>query len=452
MTNKLIAKVNYDKERQHLSIDVYTDYLNMLKDILSNPKPIGKAFKNITKVYVLLSWMNSVKQYHIDKEDLATMTYARNKERLNKAINILIDNQLLETQLHQNQSKSRSYYTYKVHVLKYERKTNATTTFEFDIPIVTYCNLLVAENKQNGNIIFPSSSPHIYRNDSLSGGKNNGFQQKFLGWYEELDFGETVVPRGRFSLKDGRFYHRFNTMPKDERLSSVTWDGDNLKEVWDAHSAFFIVLGYYLKFVVSYQSEEDAIIVKNEADEMLNLAISDQFYSSIMKYHNKHASWFINRNKAKEMTQKYVNKTYSRFFKKNGERCKHPDSIELQYVDEFFQNNYPCIRNWLLNYPRHENYKQIEINRENKKFTQIKKVSVSNIHMDIMPYEFELISMGLCKDLYNIYGVKSVTVHDAIYLKSRDAAIITPDIIDSCLAFRLGLKTNAEIIRTRKLF
>ena len=241
-------------------------------------------------------------------------------------------------------------------------------------------------------------------------------------------------------------------MPKDERLSSVTWNGDKIKEVWDAHSAFFIVLGYYLKFVVSYQSEEDAILVKNEADEMLKLAISDQFYSSIMRYHNKHASWFINRNKAKEMAQKYVNKTYSRLFKKNGERSKHPDSIELQYIDEFFLRNYPCIRYWLLNYPRHEDYKQIEINREDKKFTQIKKVSVSNIHKDIMPYEFELISMGLCKDLYNIYGVKSVTVHDAIYVKSHDAAIITPDIIDSCLALRLGLKTNSEINRTRKLF
>ena len=101
MTNSIIAKANYDKDRHHLSLYVYTDYLNKLKEILSRSKPIGKAFTNITKVYVLLSWMNSVKQYHIDKEDLATMAYARNRGRLNNSINILKEHQLLETQLNQ---------------------------------------------------------------------------------------------------------------------------------------------------------------------------------------------------------------------------------------------------------------------------------------------------------------------------------------------------------------
>ena len=453
MSKKIFANVNVDKDNKHLTIAVYADFVDKLREILSTERPIGKSFTNISKVYVLLYWINSIKQFHIDKEDLAMMAYARHRESLNKALDILEAKGLLKRDLHLNVYKSRSYYTYKVYPFTFDLKTKSTTIFDFDIPDITFCNLFCIQ-KQNPILNIPSFLPlHIYRTDSQKGVEFESFLGAFRGWYDELDFGDKIVPKGYFSEKDGRFYHRFHTVPKEERLS-VKWEGEKLVEVWDAHSAFFIVLGFYLKYIVQYQCEEDRIVVTREADKMLNLAISDQFYTSIMRYHNQHSHKKINRETAKVLAHKYVNKSYSSLFKKNGERSKYQDSVRCRYVDEFFQNNYPCIRDWLLYYQRHKELKDIEIYRgEEKKIIKNQSVSISNIHRDIMPYEFTLISMGLCKDLYDTYGIKSVTVHDAIYIKESDTATINSDIIDNLLCKRLGLspKTGSPL-RCIKLF
>ena len=45
---------------------------------------------------------------------------------------------------------------------------------------------------------------------------------------------------------------------------------------------------------------------------------------------------------------------------------------------------------------------------------------VSTLHRNVISCEFELISEGICKILYEEYGIKSVTVHDAIYIKITD--------------------------------
>ena len=453
MKKSIVSNYDFDETNQHLTISVYSDFLARLKEILSNSKPIGKAFTNIARVYVFLYWLNMKKRNHVSKTDLAAMTYAKHKDSLTKAINILEEHKLLDKQLRSNTSKNRYYYTYKVSSIDYERKTYSVTSFEYDIPILTWCSLISVRNN-NANIKLSSSySPHIGGTDSQKQSDYELFQRIFLGWYDELEFGDEVISQGHFSEKDGRFYHPFNTMPKEDRLSSVKWDGDNLVEIWDAHSAFFIVLGYYLKYIVSYQSVEDRTTVTKEANEMLKLAISNQFYTSIMEYHNKCTQWFINREKSKVLVQKYINKTYTRLFNKKGKRTKFPDSVQLQYIDEFFQIKYPCIRNWLLHYSRHKEIKDVEVYGKKKRIIRNQVVSISNIHHDIMPYEFELISMGLCKDLYDSYRIKCITVHDAIYIKSSDTKTVTPEIIDSLLAKRLGLSPPKEAtLRNRKLF
>ena len=118
--------------------------------------------------------------------------------------------------------------------------------------------------------------------------------------------------------------------------------------------------------------------------------------------------------------------------------------MKCQYIDEFFQKNFPNIRLWLLHYPRHQEIKDVEIERNGKK--EIHKnqlVSVSDLHRDIMPYEFKLISLGLCRNLYDFYQIKSITVHDAIYVKASETEKISNSDINDLLSERLGISDKA---------
>jgi hypothetical protein len=233
-------------------------------------------------------------------------------------------------------------------------------------------------------------------------------------------------------------------MPKEDRLSTVLWDGEHVVEVWDAHSAFFIVMGYYLKNFKEYSSEKERKKFTSEADLMMKLAMNDKLYSNLQKYHNKHAQspvGYLTRDGMKKEVQRYISKPYKRLFNKNGERTKYLDAQWCRYIDEYFQRNFPNIRLWILNYPRHKEIKDVVDGNGMTHKNQL--VSVSEIHHDIMPFEFKLISMGLCKDIYKLFRIKSVTVHDAIYMKASDADKISSSTIDELLSERLGISEKA---------
>ena len=151
-------------------------------------------------------------------------------------------------------------------------------------------------------------------------------------------------------------------MPKEKRLSTVRWDGEHVVEVWDAHSAFFIVMGYYLKYFKEYETEKERETFTTEANSIMKLACNDQLYSSLKKYHNDHAQnpvTCITRDGMKKEVQRYISKSYKRLFNKNGERTKYLDAQWCRYIDEYFQRNFPNIRQWILNYPRHKEIKDV---------------------------------------------------------------------------------------------
>ena len=450
--SRMITQSNLDVEHSHLTLSVSSDALNELKLILSKEKPIGKTFTNTAKTYAFLCWMNRNGEYHVEKKDLATMTFSRHEDRLSKAIDLLEDNGLISSRYNINSKKSRCYYTYKTYAFDYKQTSDRTEVYEYDIPLGSY-HILIGKQSKTGNIINTLSSSlfHICPTDSHSCNNVDAFEQQFLGWYDELSFGNMIVPRGHFSDKDRRYYHYFQTMPREERLSTVMWDGENVKEVWDAHSAFFIVMGYYLKYFKEYRSEEERDKFTKEADLMMKLAVNDRLYSSLQKYHNEHAQspvTCITRDGMKKEVQRYISKSYNRLFNKNGERTKYLDAQWCRYIDEYFQCNFPNIRLWILNYPRHKEIKDVVDG--NGMIHKNQTVSVSEIHHDIMPYEFKLISMGLCKDLYKLYKIKSVTVHDAIYMKTSDAERISSSIIDELLSEHLGI--SEKVPRSYALF
>ena len=443
--SRMITQSNLDVASKHLTLSVSSDALNELKLILSKEKPIGKTFTNTAKTYAFLCWMNKNGQYHIDKRDLATVTFSRHEDRLSKAIALLEDNGLISTRYKINSKKSRRYYTYNTYAFDYKQTSDRTEVYEYDIPLGSN-HILIGKQSKTGDIINTLSSSlfHICPTDSHSYNNVDTFEKQFLGWYDELSFGNMVVPTGRFSEKDKRFYHYFHTMPKEERLLTVRWDGEHVVEVWDAHSAFFIVMGYYLKYFKEYETEKERDEFTKEADLIMKLAVNDRLYSSLQKYHNDHAQspvTCITRDGMKKEVQRYISKSYKRLFNKNGERTKYLDAQWCRYIDEYFQRNFPNIRLWILNYPRHKETKDVVDGNGMTHNNQL--VSVSEIHHDVMPFEFKLISMGLCKDLYKLYKIKSVTVHDAIYMKASDADKISSSTIDDLLTERLGISEKA---------
>lgn len=440
-----IKQANIDIANRHLTLLVSADAVKKMKAVLSIHKPVGKAFTNTAKTYYFLYWMNMNGQYHIDKKDLATMTFSRHENRLKKAIVLLEEKGLLSTTYKPNTQGSRYYYIYKTYSFDYKQTSDKTIVYEYDIPLGSF-HILIGKQSKANYITNPQSSSlfHICPTDSQSSYSEDSFEQQFLRWYDELSFGNKIVPKGHFSDKDRRFYHYFQTMPKEDRLSTVLWDGEQVVEVWDAHSAFFIVMGYYLKNFKEYSSEKERKKFTSEAELMMKLAMNDKLYSNIQKYHNKHAQspvGYLTRDGMKKEVQRYISKSHNRLFNKNGERAKYLDAQWCRYIDEYFQNNFPNIRLWILNYPRHKEIKDIVDRNGMTHKNQL--VSVSEIHHDIMPFEFKLISMGLCKDIYKLFRIKSVTVHDAIYMKASDADKISSSTIDELLSERLGISEKA---------
>lgn len=443
----IITQSSLDATNNHLTLSVPSDAVNELKRILSKDKPIGKAFVNIAKTYAFMCWMISKGQYHVSKMDLATMIYARHEESLTKAINILKENNLISVMRIQDKLKCRFYYTYNTYTFDYEKVSDETVEYEYDIPVCTCFQFYnMTGTKASGCpqtvclINDPSSSSlHIYPTVSPFVTEGIAFKKTFLGWYNELCIGNKVFAEGHFSEKDGRFYHYFHIIPKDERLATVLWEGEYIVEKWDAHSAFFIVLGYYLKNYKQYESEDERRAFVEEADRLIKMAADNKLYDSILKYHNAHSEWHVMRDVIKEWVNAYKNQSYSNLFKKNGDRTNHKWAKRFFYIDDFFKINFPCIRDMMLNYPRHKELVGADIQNNGRLIHVLNNKSISNLQRDVMPYEFELISLGLCKDLYDLYKIKSVTVHDAIYVKQSDAGRITYSNINDLLLSRLGV-------------
>jgi len=100
----------------------------------------------------------------------------------------------------------------------------------------------------------------------------------------------------------------------------------------------------------------------------------------------------------------------------------------VRCVDEYFERNFPTVRNYLLDYPTRIETEEYTTKKRQQKKTREKVIS--NLQRDITPLEFRIISAGVCRTLYESYGIKSLTVHDAIYVKVSDAERIKNECID----------------------
>lgn len=210
-----------------------------------------------------------------------------------------------------------------------------------------------------------------------------------------------------------------------------TLDGEFLLEKWDLHNAYFV---YF--YILSCRLLKD-----NRYDSELNrfkeLVLSGTMYEKVMAYVNSfHPNTvFANRDKIKEQLQKYLG--FMNISLINSKAC---DTIQVD-IDRFFKIYFPDLRNIILNYShRYEVNKDkptVTVHRNGKTFERKNMKRIKNLHRDIAKYEIPLIVTGICRELESKYGVKPITVHDAIYMKESDYWKVSDTEIQSILRKRV---------------
>ena len=70
---------------------------------------------------------------------------------------------------------------------------------------------------------------------------------------------------------------------------------------------------------------------------------------------------------------------------------------------------------------------------------------MKNLYRDLIPFERMLITEGVCKTLLEEYNIKTVTVHDAIYMKTNDIEYLNKNNISIQKLFDTLLTTNKFI-------
>lgn len=140
---------------------------------------------------------------------------------------------------------------------------------------------------------------------------------------------------------------------------------------------------------------------------------------------------FANRDKIKEQLQKYLG--FMNMSLINSKAC---DTIQVD-IDRFFKIYFPDLRNIILNYSyRYEVNKEkptVTVHRNGKTFERKNMKRIKNMHRDIAKFEIPLIVKGICRKLESKYGVKPITVHDAIYMKESDCRKVSDLEIDILL-------------------
>ena len=450
---KIIKKSQIDWATKHVVIEVYEEAFNALKTRLCevSQNKHHKSLYNTIRLYLFLRVMNECKITHIAKEDLARMFFSKHTERLKIPIECLEAASLLEAQGNWNDARHHYYYTYITKGLDVTVKDKSKTRiFEMDIPdhVNSYLKLPQQNAIITNAVMKEEHSRNLNNNHCNQVVVQDPFLPLFTGWYNELLFSGANPGPGHFSEADGRFYHLFHCCPTDYRNASVTWDGEPLVEYWDAHSAFFIVLCFVLRKHVEYPNDELRETFNSETEKMLRLAISGGLYLDVLRYHNDRTDVPVNKDTIKEWCQIYKGVSYDYLFrKKDGEYKESWYVKRLRYIDEYFKKEFPNIRNYLLNYPRIEvedkNRRQLILVNGQYVYANSPK-TISRIHKDFMPYEFQLISIGLCKRIYNKYGIRCLTVHDAIYMKQSDSEKTNID-VNRLLEIELGLRVEEPI-------
>lgn len=413
----------------NLEITVYEDTVLKLRGLLKEKtKRKSSSYLKTIRLYALLRVLNIIGMYHVDKKDLIALLGGGKKRNFNKALEDLEAINLVKQFTFYNDKTGHYYNAYCAQPFDCDvQNTEGVLVYKYESSLLKY-----AEDLKDLYI------DEVYLDINQSNPRGQvvlGYTTTFMGWYDELIYTDTSIltysPKpAHFSKKNGRLYHLFHDMHKEDREKTILWDGEHIVEHWDANASFFLSMSYML-LNKEFEDKQIQNKIQVEARKMAELCLQGKFYDKILWFYNQKAKYGKEREDIKTLCQKYKTRWRTYYFRKDGEykKCRYLNCIK--YIDMFFAKYFPYIRDYIL-----DSEVIVEENPDAGKILQgwngrmykakdTKKILA--LDREVMPFEFKLISKGICKMLYEEYGIKSLTVHDAIYLKKSDVSSC-PDI------------------------
>lgn len=406
----------------NLEITVYEDTIWKLRHLLKeNTKRRSSSFDKTIRLYVLLRVLNTIGMYHIEKKDLIALLGGGKKKNFNMALEDLETLNLVKQFTFYNDKTGHYYNAYCAQPYDCEvQNTETVVVYKYESSLLNYVKDLkdiyvdeawidVNQNNPRGQVVL-------------------SYTTTFMRWYEELDYTDQSVLKyapkpAHFSQKNGRLYHLFHDMHKEDREKTILWEGEYIVEHWDANASFFLSMSYMF-LNKEFEDKHRQNMIRAESRKMAELCLRGRFYDKVLRFYNEHAKYNKNRDEIKVLCQKYKTRWRSYYFRKDGEYKKYKYLNCIKFIDMFFAEQFPYIRDYIL-----DSEVVVEENPDGGKTLQgcngcrykakdTKKVLL--LDREVMPFEFKLISEGICKILYEQHAIKSLTVHDAIYIKKSD--------------------------------
>lgn len=458
-----IKNISFLKKFSSWKFECYKCYYKEFVEQLSRAKLQSRLFINLYKVYMSLVVFNSLKFYHVAQEDLAygldmslcsikRYLYALEKLNLIKIRNYIY-----------NDRSSNNYYVNQVStnspselsiIIEFRFKISSNlnrnlhehiyNTFEDQIS-----NGIMLLNKTSltslsSSYPFSVSLLHSICSNRISYAQishlpgSSSYIEFFKHNYTELVYKNIQfnweIPLSGFEVREGtdsRLYHPFHSFSKETRNENIFWEGQHIQEVWDLHSAIFVYLWYDL--------DKKHIIPTEELNRFYDLVVRDRnLYETVQEFVRKNHSLNV------ELPREVI-KTNLQIYLHNN---KVPNDPCFKLIDLFFEKNFHNIRKYIMNYSTRREYTGKEYTRRSKngKLSVIKQTKlVKNLYRDLIPFERMLITEGVCKILLEEYNIKTVTVHDAIYMKTNDVEYLNKNNISIQKLFETLLTTNKFI-------
>lgn len=170
-------------------------------------------------------------------------------------------------------------------------------------------------------------------------------------------------------LIKGRWYHPFHEFTKKFRETVLTFEGEHIKEIFDISASDMHMLAKYLENIDDIPQNE---LIKFQKD------VKNDFRKKFGSRKDGKCT-----AKVKKAFKVYLN------MKKERYDCLRFNSLPAK-IDEYFIENYPHIREYVKN--------------------------TNDIWQISMNEEFNIMSDQMVNELEK-HGIKSLTCHDAIYVK-----------------------------------
>ena len=405
------------------TITVYEESIMALRRLLKeHSKRRSSSYDKTIRLYALIRVLNIMNIFHIGIEDFIMLLGGGKKKSIREALADLEAAQLVKKYRLFNNKSRNCYNAYCAYPLEDKPKNiKATIVYKYD-------SIVLKEKYSNIKGLNIDKAYLDVNQDETTEIVTPTFRTLRTGWYNELyiidEKGQYIPPKlGHFSDKDHRFYHTFHLLSKEVRLSTVWWNRINLTEIWDANASFFLVLCYMLRNK-QWNNTNIERRIQTETERMLNLCLRGIFYDEILCYYNRNSECKKKREEIKKLCQAYKTRWRSYYFKKDGNYKGYRYLKKYIPIDQYFLANFPTIRDYILDsevvIEENERAGSSSTGWNGRRYKEPKTKKVSTLHRDVISCEFQLISEGICKILYEEYGIKSVTVHDAIYIKQTD--------------------------------